>query len=227
MIGMPRQLQHLVSRLLPLCWLALTAAPAAIADAAGELQQRLEPIQAWQAHFEQRVFDERGELQQASSGQIEVLRPNRLRWESEEPFRYLVVTDGEVLWRYDPDLEQANREAFRGELADTPGLILSGEPSAIAARYRVEHRAGEGRNGKADKGEGEDHFVLYPLSDTAPFRRLELHWRGETLLRLRMLDALDQQTEVRFTDSRSDVAPDAQRFRFSPPPGTDVIDHGP
>lgn len=203
--------RYLLASLLTLCASTLVQA-----DAVTLLQRHLEPVEGWAARFHQVVRDEDGQPQQESRGRVDVLRPNQLRWEVEEPFRYLVVTDGEVLWRYDPDLEQANREPFHGDLADTPGLILSGDPAAIGDRYRVKHQ----RSG------GEEQFTLYPLAEDAPFRRLELFWQNGQLQRLRMLDSLDQSTEVHFEEGRTSPAPAPARFQFDPPPGTDVIDHG-
>lgn len=197
-------------------WLAVllcawSGATAAADDDAAALAARLEPLQSLRAHFEQTVRDERGEILQQGSGLMLVQRPNRLRWETEQPFRYLVVTDGEVLWRYDADLEQANREPFRGELADAPGLILGGDPGRIAAQYRV----------RADG----DRFVLEPRTDEALFRRLTLVWRDAALHSMTLVDRLDQTTEIVFSDLQRNPELAPSTFSFEPPADADVIVH--
>ena len=124
--------------LLALCVSASHADEAALQ----RLTAQLEPLKSLQAQFVQTVSDEAGKVLQTSQGSIAVRRGNRLRWETTAPFAYLIVTDGSVLWRYDRDLEQATRQPFRGELADTPALILSGEVARIGASYDVAREQG-------------------------------------------------------------------------------------
>lgn len=194
--------------LLAVFWSARAAAGEA--DAAA-LAARLQPVQSLSAHFEQTVRDERGELLQQGSGQMQVRRPDQLRWQTREPFQYLVVTDGETLWRYDADLEQANREPFRGELADAPGLILGGDPDRIQQQYRIS------RDGEV--------FVLEPRTADALFQSLRLSWEGDELRRMTLVDRLDQTTEIEFSDVQLNPTLPETRFSFEPPPGTDVIVH--
>lgn len=192
--------------------LAILSSGTALAeDAAASLAARLQPMHSLSARFEQTVNDEQGALLQQGSGTMQVERPNRLRWATEEPFQYLVVTDGVHLWRYDADLEQANREAFSGELADAPGLILGGNPEEIAAQYQVE--------------QNQERFVLKPNSEQALFRELILEWEGEVLRSMILVDRLDQTTRIEFSAVQRNPSLPASTFTFTPPEGTDVILH--
>lgn len=194
---------------LALCW--ASAIQAQEPDDASALAELLQPLESMRAEFHQTVRDERGEVLQEGSGWMEVMRPHRLRWQTEEPYRYLVVTDGTLLWRYDADLEQVNREPFQGELADAPGLILSGEPRRIAKHYHV-RRSG-------------DTFTLEPRREDGLFQRLSLEWEGNVPRRMMLLDRLDQSTEIVFSEVQRNPGFSAERFRFEPPAGVDVIRH--
>jgi outer membrane lipoprotein carrier protein len=121
-------------------------------EALQRLSTRLDALKTLQAQFVQTVSDEHGKVLQTSQGTIAVKRGNRLRWETTAPFAYLIVTDGAQLWRYDRDLEQATRQNFTGELANTPALILSGDMPRIRTNYDV----------TLEKGAAGDYFKLVP-----------------------------------------------------------------
>ena len=125
-------------RKLAFCFLVclLNIAPALAGDVA-QLHLQLSSLKTLQADFEQDVFDEDGTLLQQSRGELMVERPNKLRWESREPFHYLLISDGETLWRYDADLEQLNTEAFSPELAQTPALIIGASIAELESRFEV------------------------------------------------------------------------------------------
>jgi outer membrane lipoprotein carrier protein len=178
------------------------------------LSARLEGLKTLQARFVQTVSDEKGKVLQTSQGSIAVKRGNRLRWETEAPFAYLIVTDGEKLWRYDRDLEQVSRRKFNGELADTPALILSGEVSRIAASYEV----------SLEQGSGGEYFRLVPKRKSALFHSLTLLFNGSSVSKLVLQDNLDQRTEIQFNSVVNNPALGDNLFRFDPPAGVDVVD---
>lgn len=178
------------------------------------LGTQLDALKSLQAQFVQTVSDEKGSVLQTSQGTLAVKRGNRLRWETTAPFAYLIVTDGSVLWRYDRDLEQATRQKFSGELADTPALILSGDMARIRANYDVSR----------EQGSRGEYFRLVPKQKNALFHSLTLQFAGGTISQLVLQDNLDQRTDIRFNAVVNNPAlPDAL-FRFDPPQGVDVVD---
>ena len=178
-----------------------------------QLGIRLDALKSLQAQFVQTVSDEKGKVLQTSQGSFAVARGNRLRWETTAPFAYLIVTDGSILWRYDRDLEQVNKQKFSGELADTPALILSGDMPRIGANYEVSEEAGS----------AGDYFHLIPKQKNALFRSLVLEFSGNTITQLVLQDNLGQRTEIRFNSVVNNPAlPDAL-FQFEPPKGVDVV----
>lgn len=112
--------------------------PAQDRDDAEALYRRLSTMTSLVAEFSQLVYDETGEVLQESYGDIAMTRPNKLRWIAHTPFRYELLTDGETLWRYDPDLDQLDTEPFQGDMAATPALILNAEADTLRENFRVE-----------------------------------------------------------------------------------------
>jgi outer membrane lipoprotein carrier protein len=194
---------------------ALLAHVASADDAALQrLSAHLEGLKSLQAQFVQTVSDEKGKVLQTSQGTLSVKRGNRLRWETSAPFAYLIVTDGAMLWRYDRDLEQVTRQKFKGELADTPALILSGDMARIRSNYEVSF----------EKGAGGDYFHLRPKQKNALFRSLTLLFSAGSVSELTLQDNLDQRTQIRFNAVANNPALADSLFHFDPPPGVDVVD---
>jgi outer membrane lipoprotein carrier protein len=178
-----------------------------------KLGARLEPLAMLQAQFVQTVSDDKNKVLQTSEGSLAVKRVNRLRWETTSPFSYLIVTDGKTLWRYDRDLEQANRQAFNGELADAPALILSGDMVKIRARYDV----------KWEQGSAGEWFTLVPKAQKPLFRELKLLFGSAGLAELDLVDNLAQRTEIRFSNVKVNPTLSDALFTFTPPDGVDVV----
>ncbi|MFT3930761.1 MAG: outer membrane lipoprotein chaperone LolA [Spongiibacteraceae bacterium] len=173
----------------------------------------LDPVKSLQANFVQTVTDADKKVLQTSQGTISVKRGNRLRWETTSPFSYLIVTDGAVMWRFDKDLDQATRQKFSGQLADTPALILSGETQRIKANYEVTREPGK---------DGE-YFRLQPKQKGALFRALILAFTPDGISQLVLQDNLDQRTEIRFNSLVTNPALADSLFHFDPPKGVDVV----
>jgi outer membrane lipoprotein carrier protein len=178
------------------------------------LSARLDGMKSLQAQFVQTVSDEKGKVLQTSQGSLAVKRGNHLRWETSAPFAYLIVTDGSILWRYDRDLEQATQQKFKGELADTPALILSGDMARIRSNYEV----------NLEQGSSGEYFHLVPKQKSALFHSLTLLFSGNSVSQLVLQDNLDQRTEIRFNSVVNNPALADSLFHFDPPKGVDVVD---
>ena len=92
--------------------------------AAEQLASHLQNVSSLKAGFVQVVRDDRGEVLEESKGEMTFKRPDKLRWEVAEPYRYQIITDGETLWRYDPDFEELVTEPFE-QVSQTPIMILA------------------------------------------------------------------------------------------------------
>jgi len=74
--------------------------------AAQNLVNRLSLMSNLSGKFEQKITDESNEELQKTQGKFVLKRPGNLWWNTAPPFEQLVVSNGEKLWVYDPDLEQ-------------------------------------------------------------------------------------------------------------------------
>src|SRR5262245_25886114 len=75
-------------------------------SATAELQSIRNQLQSIQGHFNQRIYNSRGQIKQSSQGSMAIARPGKFRWEITSPVRQTFVTDGRNVWIYDKDLAQ-------------------------------------------------------------------------------------------------------------------------
>jgi outer membrane lipoprotein carrier protein len=146
-----------------------------------------------------------------------VERPGRFRWQATEPYPQIVVSDGDKLWFYDPDLEQVTIRKFDHQLASMPGLLLSGEVEQLESSFLVE------KGSVAPEIEGITRYVLTPRNPDNLFSVLELAFKDRQLVAMQIRDSLGQLTEFRFSDIAVNQPIDAGQFQFVVPEGVDVI----
>ena len=102
-------------------------------------------------------------------------------------------------------------------LVGTPALLLSGQADLRAEFDR--HRRRGGRRPRLEPAVAEG-----PKSD---FRELRVGIAGGELRRMILVDRLGQTTRLDFDRIERNPRLDPAGFRFSPPPGVDVIGRAP
>lgn len=146
------------------------------------------------------------------SGTMMVERPRKFRWETKVPSNQLIISNNEKLWIYDPDLEQATLQRVDQEIANTPALLLSGNPQKIMSNFRV-----------TQPNPKKQTFVLFPKQAEGVFNSLAIAFIKGVPRSMVLNDALGQVTTIKFTQVKHNVALKPSLFKFKPPEGVDVI----
>lgn len=179
-----------------------------------EFLAKLQGMENFQAAFVQTSRAQGGEILQQMQGTLSVAKPGKMRWETEDPYAQLVVSDGQLIWVYDMDLEQVTIRNMDQRVQETPALLLSGDTDQIDASFVVSYEA-SGKNSL---------FQLVPKDPSQLFQSLEFHYEGKILQRMMIFDAAGQATEIAFSEQKANEAIDEQAFIFDVPEGVDVID---
>jgi len=109
-------------RMLLLTVLSFTSV-AAMADdevAVQRLTELLNQAQTINARFSQLTLDGSGTQLQETAGQLALKRPGLFRWHTDAPMEQLLVSNGEKVWLYDPDLQQVTIQTLDQRLTHTP-----------------------------------------------------------------------------------------------------------
>lgn len=183
--------------------------------AAANLSELLGEYATFQASFNQEVSDERGRLIQESQGQLKARRPGLFYWETEPPANQYIVSDGQRVEVYDPDLEQVTVQQLDDQVSVTPALLLSGQVEDLADTYRVDERL---------LGEHTRVYILEPRSPDSLFISLTLVFYDSELQEMELEDSLAQRTLLSFGSIRiNEEIPDAA-FRLDYPDHVDIIE---
>ncbi len=181
-----------------------------------DLDALLSGHQTAQARFTQFSMNESGSRAEESRGYFAVERPNRFRWVTETPFVQEIVSDGEYIWIYDPDLEQVTRKAADEQGGSAPAMILNGQIEQLSQSFDI-------RKIDEDVG-GVALFELLPKNtENSTFTRIRLLFEQDRISELSMQDSLGQRSMLTLQDLEYDAELPADVFKFVAPEGTDVI----
>jgi outer membrane lipoprotein carrier protein len=182
-------------------------------DPVALLRAFVRDVASGSASFTQTVTAPNGGRTRTSQGRFEFQRPNRFRFEYARPFEQLIVADGQRVWIHDPDLQQASSRRLGDALGATPAALLAGASLEPAFALSAEPPA-----------DGLAWALARPTERDGPFQSMRVGFRGRTLAAVEITDSFGQRSLLRFTDFAANAAVPAERFRFVPPPGTDVIE---
>lgn len=210
-------------RLLALAaFFALSAA--AHADGLQDLERFLREVHGGGAEFTQvvtapaRTNADGGEARvktKTSSGRFEFLRPGRFRFDYTKPFEQTIVADGQTLWLHDPDLNQVTARRQQEALGSTPAALIASEGGLKALQGAFDLQAQPDQDGLS-------WVLATPRDKDGALQRVRVGFRAGQLAALEIADSLGQTSVLSFRQWQAGAAP-AERFRFVPPAGADVI----
>ena len=193
--------------------LALAAAAlGARADAVDTLREFARDVKSGRAHFTQTVTSPDGVKKKTSSGSFEFERPNRFRFAYDKPFEQLIVSDGQKVWLHDVDLNQVTIRPVDQALGATPASLLAGSTLERDFTLAVQ-----------PPRDGLDWVLATPKQKEGQIQSLRVGFRGRELAALEIVDAFGQRSLLQFTQVAQGVPLAAERFKFVPPKGVDVI----
>ena len=184
--------------------------------AANKLSELLSHTQTISGTFSQLTLDSTGTQLQEASGQMVLQRPGLFRWHTDPPLEQLLISNGEKVWLYDPDLLQVTVQKMDQRLTHTPALLLSGDVSKISENFSITYKEG---------GPVID-FILTPTAKDTLFDTLRLSFRNGVINDMQLLDAVGQRTNILFMGVKVNEPVDASQFVFDAPAGVDVIADG-
>jgi outer membrane lipoprotein carrier protein len=142
-----------------------------------------------------------------------MLRPDKFLWHQDPPFEEIIIADGELVWKYDVELEQASCSPF-DELADTPAIILGGE-KRIEEDFDVR---------ELESGNDTRLIELTPIGGrSSDFKAATISLRDGVPVAIEILDGFEQVTRVEFSGTEVNPELSAEAFSFSAPDDVHIV----
>jgi outer membrane lipoprotein carrier protein len=189
------------------------AAFAAHADSVDTLKDFIRDVKTGRAQFTQTVTSPDGAKTKTSTGSFEFSRPNRFRFVYAKPVEQTIVADGQKVWIYDADLNQASSRKFSNALGATPAALLAG--GSLDKDFDLASLPAK---------DGLDWVGATPKAKDGAFKSLRVGFRGKELAAVEIVDAFDQRSLLQFSQFVAGVSLPADTFQFKPPAGADIIE---
>ncbi len=171
------------------------------------------------ARFAQTLTSAMGKRQ--ASGVLRLKKPGKMRWDYEKPEKKLFVTDGAMLWMYEPEDEQAFRQPLNSSQLPAQVSFLFGK-GRLSDEFDITYL-----DGQAFGQAGDLVLKLVPKKATAQYKHLIFVVDPKTFM-VKETVLYDQQggtNHIVFsaieTNLKTDI--DDSRFSFTPPPNTKII----
>lgn len=182
---------------------------------AQELIKQLKSIKSVHSTFRQWVQDAKQASLQDVTGSMWVQKPGQFRWDTNNPYPQSIIANGEFIWIYDEDLEQATQQKLDKHVGNTPALLLSGDPSKLSDSFSISAYLYDETK--------EWRFDLKPKGEDSLFELLRVNFKEGKLLDMYLEDALGQTTKIEFSAVELNNAINQDIFTFNPPANVDVI----
>jgi outer membrane lipoprotein carrier protein len=189
-----------------------------------EVQKRYDGAADFKARFSQTLTSAAMGRKTSSSGEVTFKKPGRMRWDYQKPDQNTYVTDGKVLWLYEPDDKQAFKQELRSSQLPAALAFLTGQGKLNAEFDIAFATAGAG---KVAYGVPGDYVLSLSPKTAQPQVKAILFVVDPHTFDVResvITDAQGNVNDLVFSDIRVNTkVPDAL-FKWTPPAGVRVID---
>jgi outer membrane lipoprotein carrier protein len=179
----------------------------------GTLIKKLASLEYFTADFKQQVLDAEGNELQNALGTLAVKKPNLVHWNTAEPDKTLIVSDGVTLWFFDPFVEQVSAYLLEKALLNTPILLLTSSDPTLWQHYSV-------------SSTDENNYLIHAIDNNAQVKTLELRFKENShkLDSFTILDATGQLSIFKLSQFDDKHSPDSALFIYEIPEGVQLDD---
>jgi outer membrane lipoprotein carrier protein len=187
-----------------------------------KIQEKYDQTDDLSANFRQTVYIASLGQEQKGQGKVYLKKPGRMRWEYEEPEEQLIVSDGELLWIYDPSLNQVVEHNWEQAYpSKVPTLFLAGL-GKLEKDFLISFLSSQ-----TDNEQSNIYWIkLIPKDKQLNLTELVLGVDAKTFLiqESRAQDNLGNITKFQFYDIKINSGLSDTVFHFTPPEGVEKID---
>jgi outer membrane lipoprotein carrier protein len=178
------------------------------------LQKHYRDTNSFSAKFNEEIATV-GAPKRNRAGTVSFRKPGRMRWDFTEPEKQTIVSDGEMLFSYDPDLNQVVQTPLKSALKSSSAtsflLGMGNIDRDFSADFASPPKPGD--------------LIHLKLNAKAGGYQIEVGLDPKTydLITLTLTDQLGDVTAVKFTDIHSNVRISEDQFAFKAPAGADIV----
>jgi len=184
------------------------------------VQKKYDGAADFRASFNQTLTNATFKRRSSSTGEVLLKKPGRMRWNYKTPETKTYVSDGDVLWLYEPEDKQAFKQELKGSQLPAALAFLTGK-GRLSEEFDITLAK------DPPVGTTRDYVLaLSPKQPQAQVKSLlfvvdpESFFVRETFI----VDAQGNTNDILFTDVKINVRLPESTFHFTPPAGVRVVD---
>lgn len=186
---------------------------ATLTKAIDGLQRQYRETRTLSAKFAEEIIPVGGSKRERT-GTVYLMKPGRMRWEYDEPSKELLVSDGKLIYNYDPELNQV----VEAPLAQT--LRFPGATEFLLGAGDIKKDFTPSLVDNPDSTLVHLRLVPKAQGNTVEVGLDPKNYNVETI---RVIDQLGNVTAMKFTSIVNNPPISESIFGFSPPPGVDIV----
>jgi outer membrane lipoprotein carrier protein len=189
------------------------AVQTASADGMSSVKSFYEQTKSVRANFHQVVTDKQGRKVQEVDGEMQLLRPNKFRWDYHKPYEQQIISDGKQVWLYDIELAQVTVRALSQSIGSSPAALLAGG-AAIDKTFKLINAPGK---------DTLEWVNAIPKDKESGFDMILMGFNANKIQELSLVDSFGHTTKIVFTQVEVNPALEDKNFLFKAPKGVDVV----
>lgn len=206
-------------RLLCAALVALTASGAAQPDSEKLLkavEDHYNHVQTLEVGFTERYIGQGRHT--TEKGELYLRKPGKMRWQYSQPPGELYISDGKFLYSYFPSDQRAEKMPMK-EMDDmrAPLAFLLGRLHFADDFRQIQIQP--------DRDSPDFFIVATPKSDKLPYSQVKFLVSADSQIRWLLVQRSDNSTlEFTFENEKRNVPIAESMFKFTPPPGVEMVD---
>lgn len=151
--------------------------------------------------------------QNSQSGTFSFERPGKFVWNITKPYEQKIISDGQKVYQYDPDLAQVTIRNTQDSLGASPASILFGN-SDLDDSFTVE---------VLPESDGMVWLRATPKVADQGMNYMDIAFANNLPAELRIRDSFGQTTIIKLRSFNANAKIPASEFSFTAPAGVDVV----
>jgi outer membrane lipoprotein carrier protein len=140
--------------------------------------------------------------------------PLKFNWQVQDDFKQQIVSNGDMSWLYEPDIEQVIIKKIKDyNLAQTPILLLGSSLEKIVKEFHV----------SLEQKLQKERFTFISKQADSMFRKILITFDAGLIHLIQVYDNLSNLTEIVFTEVKKLKDLPDSHFNFIVPEGVEVI----
>jgi outer membrane lipoprotein carrier protein len=178
------------------------------------LQRHYRDTKSFSAKFNEEIAAV-GAPKRQRQGTVSFRKPGRMRWDFETPEKQTIVSDGETLYSYDPDLNQVVETPLKQALKSSSATSFLLGIGNINRDFKASFATPPAPDGPVN---------LILDAKTGGYKiEVGLDPKTYNLMKLTLTDQLGDVTRIDFSDIHDNVELADSTFAFKAPAGADIV----